>query len=738
MSEYELETRLFGKEDIDFDSAGTNEQTEFTDLNGDTHAVTKLNASHIPLTQETRAVVDSATDVEGAIQNLHDDIHNIAGASAVGLSEDKVILLDTASTRQTAISAPFRNLGGHTLTFKFPEEGDVQVATAPLEFQGFYNGVLVIDLNGSDIHDNGAFSPEGVLRVKNCHCHVRIIGDGRGSTGYGKIIFTDNHYGIAIIESPSCSVEHIAFEGNAVAQDFAIYTESGNAFFASCTFTGCGQTLIKSIYRDYVDAHKVDASAHASLFAAKAEVSHTHTLDDITNYSSGALNSAHFADSAGYADRAAYADSAGDAATAGYADSAGSAASAGWADSAGHADNADTASGLTSSATQTLTTTIVNQVVSSVGYTGPFALTSVSSASSAFGYAIAAGDVNIGGSSVHIDSSTGGSTPLSNGSSIYLHFYSSVGGYDYEYLMSSATASAGHYYIPIGTNSGGKAVQHQYGDINIQEPYSGSAYDGPFAVNLDLESGTAGCNSGYVFAGGSQYLLNGFAKDTVPVDMWGGTVYLTLLSSGGGISSGLVTSPSGLPSGTVVVKLAERSDETINQIQYGNITIPLWGVEDIVGGEGDSLHNKKGYILEQPASSTQGIIYAKENTCYHVCLFHDLHYDSASSDYIYDFYYTSSGGSATRHVTNFSDLESYHAGYGYGAELRLPTPTSACSIDVICGTHSNVVISTNSGVKIITEYGGEALNLWQMGDGHRKTFTFVIINGQKYWYASGW
>jgi len=106
-------------------------------------------------------------------------------------------------------------------------------------------------------------------------------------------------------------------------------------------------------------------------------------------------------------------------------------------------------------------------------YTGPFAL-SGSSTPYGFYYNINGGDVYFGGSSYSISSSTGGSTPLPSGSAIYLHFYSSTGGYDYEYVTSApSSATEGHYYTRIGENSGGKAVQFQYGDIRLQEPSSG-------------------------------------------------------------------------------------------------------------------------------------------------------------------------------------------------------------------------------------------------------------------------
>ena len=461
MSEYDFENRLLGKEDIDFDSAGTNEQTEFTDLNGDTHSLSKLNASHLPITQSARIATEGATNVDDAVKTLSKEIRDVAGQNGVGMVEDRTIVLTDQAMRQTQINEPFRNLGGHTLTFKFPEEGDVNVALAPLEFQGFYNGVLIIDLNGSDIHDNGTFSPEGVLRIKNCHCHVRVIGDGRSSAGYGKIIFTSNHYGIAVIESPSCSVEHMAFESSSTAYDFALYTESGNAYFASCTFTGCGRALMKSIYKDYVDAHMVDAQAHAALFAGKAALQHGHTeehvsgltsdlankaplhhshsLDDITNFSSGSLNSA---------------------------------ASAGIAED------------LESSAKTTLTTTIVNQAA----YNGPFTVHSVGlNPYSGIDVTINSGNVVIGASSYPISSKGTGSPYISSGATCYLHFYYSGGEYLSEYVTNTDSAGqAGHYYTALAENSGGKIVQLQYGDITYMSAGCATYFFDPSTMSARL------------------------------------------------------------------------------------------------------------------------------------------------------------------------------------------------------------------------------------------------------------
>ena len=495
MSEYDIETRLFGKEDIDFDTDGTGAQSEYTDLNSETHPVTKLNASHLPLTQSARACVDGATNVDDAVQNLAGTIRDVAGQNGVGMTADKVIPLLTASTRQTQISAPFRNLGGHTLTFQFPEEGDVQVATAPLEFQGFYNGILVIDLNGCDIHDNGTFSPEGILRIKNCHCHVRIIGDGRGDSGYGKIIFTDNHYGIAIIESPSCSVEHIAFEASTISQDYALYMESSNAFFSGCTFTGCKHQFMKSVYRDYVDDHMSDMQAHAELFAGKADLVHAHQqahvsgliddlagkaplvhshyLEDIADFDSGFLASANYASSAGYADSAGsanFASSAGYVAsalasggTADYASSAGYVSSAGYAGSAG---------GLTNAAR----TTIINSVTSAIEYNGPFA---VSYRSTGLGSAaivnINGGVVVVGNSRYTVPGSSNFSIPY--GCDLYLCGESAPGDVNFAFWGTNDPEDVpipySSFVTKIANIRGGKAEQIQFGEITALPTWAG-------------------------------------------------------------------------------------------------------------------------------------------------------------------------------------------------------------------------------------------------------------------------
>lgn len=122
-------------------------------------------------------------------------------------------------------------------------------------------------------------------------------------------------------------------------------------------------------------------------------------------------------------------------------------------------------------------------------------------------------------------------------------------------------------------------------NVNSAAVAGGFAYNGPFAVITDSEEGTAGCSSGYVYAGGSHILVSGFGSDETAFNE-GDTLYLTLSSGGGSISSGLVTSPTGLSSDTVLVRLAHNAGGVAKQIQFGDITTVPWGLGGSGGGAG--------------------------------------------------------------------------------------------------------------------------------------------------------
>ena len=291
MSEISIDTRPIGVEDLLLDSSGADTASSFTDQDGVSHPLTGLNAGHIYLKGDTRPQVGQAATVDEAIANLAEDIQDVAQQQTTAMTEDTVIDLSSSSGRQTLIDAQLKNLGGHTLTFRFPAGVSVQVVTSPLVFSGFYNGTLIADLNGGSISDNGTLDNEGVLRFVNCKCAVKVVKNVQNpTTGDGIISYTSNRYGVALIHVPDCEFENIAFSGANINTDYAVFSFVSNACFNNCSFSSTKKTLSNSIYKDYTDEHNVSTAAHSDLFSSKADKDHTHAIADVTSLSS-ALNS---------------------------------------------------------------------------------------------------------------------------------------------------------------------------------------------------------------------------------------------------------------------------------------------------------------------------------------------------------------------------------------------------------------------------------------------------------------
>jgi hypothetical protein len=304
------------------------------------------------------------------------------------------------------------------------------------------------------------------------------------------------------------------------------------------------------------------------------------------------------ATNAGYAANAGYASAAGNAATATNADNASFATNAGFASNASSATNAGYATRAGSAAASggaadyaavagvAVASGGSADYAASAGYHGPFAVASYGlNPYSGIDTVINGGRVVAGGKIYEVDGQGAMSTYVPQGGTVYL-CGSSGSPPTFSYTNSAPDSiPADTFYTALADNVGGTMVQRQFGDVIYPGWGDGSAasfeYTGPFAVGLNLSSGTVGCNSGYVFAGGTRYLISGFEDDTTSVSMWGGTVYLTLLSSGGNITSGLTDDPSGLPSDTVIVRLAERNEDEIKQIQFGDITTVPWGLNPV-------------------------------------------------------------------------------------------------------------------------------------------------------------
>ena len=212
----------------------------------------------------------------------------------------------------------------------------------------------------------------------------------------------------------------------------------------------------------------------------------------------------------------------------------------------------------------------------SATYTGPFAL---SGSNTVYGiyYNVNGGNVYFGGSSCSISSSTGGSTPLSNGATLYLHFYSSAGGLDYEYTSSvPSSIPDNNYYTAIAGNSGGKVVQFQYGNIFLPGASSGGGGGSMTIPNYaSIDYGNSYYSEGHILSAGSRYQTTeegylrlslhvfGSATGCFGVTIGGGHINLMQLNGAGTpgmtwilpVSSGAIISCSTPPTNTSLLMM---------------------------------------------------------------------------------------------------------------------------------------------------------------------------------------
>lgn len=86
--------RLIGRQDIAFDTAGSNESFQFAGTSGRQVSVTKLNASHIPVTKTIRETISGVTieDALIALYNLlsadNQAYETVAGVARVATEEE--------------------------------------------------------------------------------------------------------------------------------------------------------------------------------------------------------------------------------------------------------------------------------------------------------------------------------------------------------------------------------------------------------------------------------------------------------------------------------------------------------------------------------------------------------------------------------------------------------------------------------------------------------------------------
>ena len=264
MAETEVlfETRLIGAEDVNWDNSGTGKKETFIDGNGAPHDSSLINAMHVPLPSETRALLDNEGNVAAGMEVLANRISAITGGSSSSLNEDTTINLDstqTTSAIQSTIDQQPKNLGGHTLTFLFSEGFDASLSSS-LVFDGFYNGFLVVDLNEDTVSD--AASIGSVFHLHDCFCKVEVKN--------GAVTHTLSDYGIKAERCPCVYLTGITFTSVGGSGDYGFCGIDSDGVITSCSFVSDKTKLISGIIAGLTEEHDSDPNAHSDLFAAKA------------------------------------------------------------------------------------------------------------------------------------------------------------------------------------------------------------------------------------------------------------------------------------------------------------------------------------------------------------------------------------------------------------------------------------------------------------------------------------
>lgn len=222
-----LKKRLIGKEDINFDITGTNEQENFFTADGGQKKLSKINASHFPLTRDAREKLN-ATNVDEALVLLSDKVDDFEAADV--LTEDITINFlpeDNAETIQNKINQQKKNLNGHTLTFLFPTSLQ-QNLYSPLEWNDFYNGTVVIAGGREDsriaIYDN--LDINSLFRFYRCQCEVRIE--------YFYFVHQKSRYAVSAESSSAVILKDCFFSGMEEVDSYAVRLLASNGELVDC------------------------------------------------------------------------------------------------------------------------------------------------------------------------------------------------------------------------------------------------------------------------------------------------------------------------------------------------------------------------------------------------------------------------------------------------------------------------------------------------------------------------
>ena len=243
-----LQHRLIGAEDVDWDKDCKNEGTEFLTPFSVVKPLTKINAAHVPLDKDT---YQSFSNGEKTVADALKSLKRTSGStpsgsgSSSGMEEDTTVDISTSASTASAIQGIidgndiYHDLGGHVLTFKFEANGSWTLNTS-LVFQNFYNGKLVIDLNGNALSLSAGSS---VIKLVNCQCPVIVLSSALGdnsSIEKGELVFSSvsNACGILAEECSSVKCQYISFVNNTSSTtQYAFHGLSCDCHFESCAVT---------------------------------------------------------------------------------------------------------------------------------------------------------------------------------------------------------------------------------------------------------------------------------------------------------------------------------------------------------------------------------------------------------------------------------------------------------------------------------------------------------------------
>ena len=279
-ADHSIETRLIGREDIYWDSEGKGEQGSFVDRTGADRPITMVNASHIPLPIAAREACEGAENIADGMIKLS-QMFGDEGSGSRSMPEDKTVTISASLThaqKQALINSQTKNLGGNVLTFEFPEAIDLFFYDS-LIFSGFYNGFLIIDLNGITISDN--INLTKLFYICDCTCKVEVKD--------GIMQHTVSQYAILAERCPHVYLDNMIFIGSGGINNFAFGGIDSDGYASGCSYSNDNPVSLVGFGSDdaaakataeaasAVNTHNVSGSAHSALFSGKAALNHTHT-----------------------------------------------------------------------------------------------------------------------------------------------------------------------------------------------------------------------------------------------------------------------------------------------------------------------------------------------------------------------------------------------------------------------------------------------------------------------------